>query len=64
MIKDFTLLIVLSLVSMNGIANGQMFQDGSDAYINKEYRKAFEIWRQLAKKGDANLFFWSCANAL
>ena len=53
--KKFALMIlVIGLVGVfSGVASGQTFQDGKEAYDRKDYRRAFEILKPLAEQGHA-----------
>jgi tetratricopeptide (TPR) repeat protein len=56
--KIIQVFIVCGLfVFMGETASGQIFQDGMDAHANKDYKKALEIFKLLAEKGDATAGF-------
>ena len=48
-----TLIAGVLFLVLGGIASGQTLQDGLDAYEKKDYKKALEIFKLLAEKGDA-----------
>ena len=49
--------IVISLALLATLGFGASFEDGLNAYGNKDYQTAFKIFQNLGNKGDASAQF-------
>ena len=53
MLKKIILILSFFTLSISNLAFGDDILKGFDAYKNKDYETAFEIWHKLAEEGDA-----------
>ena len=51
--KNFTFAILVSIFFLSKLAFSDDILKGFDAYKDKDYKSAFEIWHKLAEEGDS-----------